>query len=65
MGWFAGEPTLDEMLADPLLHRVMKADGINMKRLCEILVRASSAASANGYTRPVRRRPGVGFSDEG
>lgn len=64
MDQFAGEPTLDEVLSDPLLHRVMRADGINMKRLCEILVKASAAASARGYTRALRR-PGFGFSEEG
>ena len=64
MDQFAGEPTLDEVLSDPLLHRVMKADGINMKRLCEILVRASSTAGADGSSRRTRR-PGLGFSEEG
>lgn len=42
MEWFQGEPKLDDMLSDPLLHRLMKADGIDMRRLCEILIKAAS-----------------------
>ena len=43
MDWFQGEPKLDDMLSDPLLHRLMKADGIDMRGLCEILLKAASA----------------------
>ena len=53
MEWFQGEPKLDDMLSDPLLHRLMKADGIDMRRLCEILIKAASrVASANPYRAP-------------
>ncbi|HKT20104.1 MAG TPA: hypothetical protein VJR47_18770 [Stellaceae bacterium] len=43
MEHFVGEPTLDEILSDPLVRSIMKADGIEMRRLCEILVKAASA----------------------
>ena len=39
----AGEPTLEEVLSDPIVLRLMKADGINMLRLCEIMVKATLA----------------------
>jgi len=43
MDRFIGEPTLDEILSDPVVRSIMKADGIEMRRLCEILVKAASA----------------------
>jgi hypothetical protein len=43
MDRFAGEPTLDEMLSDPLVRTVMRADGIDRRGLCEILVKAAQA----------------------
>lgn len=43
MDRFVGEPSLDEILSDPLVRSVMKADGIEMRRLCEVLVKAASA----------------------
>jgi len=43
---FGGEPSLEDLLSDPLIHRVMRADDVTMLRLCEILVKASAAASA-------------------
>jgi hypothetical protein len=51
MNRFGGEPTLEEVLSDPIIHRVMQADGINMLRLCEILVKATLAVT------PTRRMP--------
>jgi hypothetical protein len=41
---FTGEPNLDEILSDPIIRSVMKADGIDMRRLCEILVKAAGAS---------------------
>ena len=43
MDRFVGEPSLDEILSDPLVRSLMKADGIEMRRLCEVLVKAASA----------------------
>lgn len=43
MNRYSGEPPLEEVLSDPIVHRMMKADGINMLRLCEILVKATLA----------------------
>jgi len=51
MDRFAGEPTLDEMLSDPIIRRVMRADGIDMRRLCEILVKAASAVASPSHAR--------------
>ena len=51
MDWFQGEPKLDDVLSDPLLHRLMKADGIDMRRLCEVLLRAASAAASTEACR--------------
>jgi hypothetical protein len=51
MNRFGGEPTLEEVLSDPIIHRMMRADGINMLRLCEILVKATLAVT------PMRRMP--------
>ena len=57
MEWFQGEPKLDDMLSDPLLHRLMKADGIDMRRLCEILIKAASAVAS---ARPCREPAPMG-----
>ena len=46
MDRFGSEPTLEELLSDPLIHRIMKADDVSMLRLCEVLVRASGVESA-------------------
>ena len=43
MDRFVGEPSLDEILSDPLVRSLMKADGVEMRRLCEVLVKAASA----------------------
>ena len=43
MDRFVGEPSLDEILSDPLVRSLMKADGIEMRLLCEVLVKAASA----------------------
>jgi hypothetical protein len=40
MDRYGGEPKLEEILSDPIIHLVMKADRIDRQRLCKILVRA-------------------------
>ena len=52
MDRFVGEPSLDEILSDPLVRSLMKADGIEMRRLCEVLVKAASVLT-------VAQRPAV------
>ncbi len=46
MNRYGGEPTLEEVLSDPIVHRLMQADGINMLRLCEIMVKATLALAS-------------------
>jgi len=46
MDRFGREPSLEELLSDPIIHRMMRADDVSMLRLCEILVKASGFASA-------------------
>ena len=47
MDRYSGEPKLEEMLSDPIIHLMMKADRIDRQRLCKILVWAGAK------TRPV------------
>lgn len=58
MNRFAGEPTLDEVLSDPIIRRVMRADGIDMRRLCEILVKAASVVPSPSHARLPSGRAG-------
>jgi hypothetical protein len=40
MDWFAGEPTLDETLSDPVVQAVMKRDEVDLddlRRLLEVM----------------------------
>lgn len=40
--WISGEPTLDEMLADPIVRLLMVYDGLNeeaVRDACELAVR--------------------------
>ena len=40
MDWFAGEPTLDETLSDPVVQAVMKRDEVDLvdlRRFLEIM----------------------------
>jgi hypothetical protein len=45
MDRFGGEPTLEEVLSDRIVHLVMKADGVDMLRLCETLLKARCYAA--------------------
>jgi len=42
MNRYNGEPKLEEMLSDPIIHLMMKADRIDRQRLCKILVQAGA-----------------------
>jgi len=35
----AGEPRLDDILADPIIHLVLKRDGLSAERVAALLVR--------------------------
>jgi hypothetical protein len=37
MDWFAGEPTLDETLSDPVVQAVMKRDDVDLDCLRKFL----------------------------
>jgi hypothetical protein len=37
MDWFAGEPTLEDTLADPIIRAVMKRDDIEVESLRRFL----------------------------
>ena len=37
MDWFAGEPTLEDTLADPIVRAVMKRDEVEVDRLRNFL----------------------------
>jgi hypothetical protein len=61
--WPAGcEPSLDEVLADPLVHLVMRRDGVTPQALCGVIadarvgLRAASPASCRA-TRAAERAP--------
>jgi hypothetical protein len=52
MNRYAGEPSLDELLADPTLHVMMRADGCDMTQLAAIIGNATGAATVSS---PVAR----------
>lgn len=53
---YGGEPELEEILSDPIVHNIMKADRIDRKTLCKILVLAAGAEpSRAGDTASTRR----------
>jgi hypothetical protein len=35
--WIHGEPSLDEVLADPIVHTLMAADRLRLGDLCDII----------------------------
>lgn len=48
------EPTIDEIMADPTIHALMRADRVNVERLRLKLLQHSAAngrANASGTTR--------------
>jgi hypothetical protein len=67
MDGYAGEPSLDELLADPTLHLMMEADGCDMAQLAAIIGNAAGAATVSSMTArdkrdaswdPARAKPG-------
>jgi hypothetical protein len=47
MDWLHGEPSLDEVLADPIIHALMQRDGVDPRELKALI---------EDVTRAVRRR---------
>ena len=41
--WKFGEPTLEEVLTEPIVHRVMAADGVRLNDLRNIIARQQKA----------------------
>jgi hypothetical protein len=42
---FYGEPALSEVLSDPIVQVLMRADGTDATRTCEILLKARRASA--------------------
>jgi hypothetical protein len=55
MDRFAGEPTLEEVLSEPIVCLMMKADGLDMLRLCELLLKAGGYAAISSRRHPALR----------
>ena len=51
------EPTLDELLNEPMIRKVMAADGYSAEDIRLLLRQASARASAGDYRKP---RPATG-----
>ena len=58
---FAGEPSLDEILSDPVVLSLMKADGIDQSDLRSVLAKAALASTLlnNGVTDSGRQEVGA------
>jgi hypothetical protein len=54
MDWFAGEPTLEDTLADPIIRAVMKRDDIEVESLRRFLRDVDGRLAV----QPTRRRAG-------
>lgn len=54
MNQFGGEPSLEDLLEDPIIQAVMKADGFDQATLRGLLARAAApdAALARGEKSP-------------
>jgi hypothetical protein len=52
----AAEPPVDEMLADPLVHLVMKRDGVSREEILRVLRCVSHARAGHAHlVEPVGR----------
>lgn len=51
MDWFAGEPTLEDTLADPIVRAVMKRDEIEIENLRRFLKDVSCRLKAQPQRR--------------
>jgi hypothetical protein len=57
MDWFAGEPTLEDTLADPIVRAIMKRDDIEIETLRRFLKDVSFRLEAQPHRRRARREP--------
>jgi hypothetical protein len=51
MDWFAGEPTLEDTLADPIVRAVMKRDDIEVESLRRFLRDIGGRLNAQSHRR--------------
>jgi len=58
MDWYSSEPTLTEMLADPIVHAIMESDGFDRGQVRKILLNASRATDLTllGRRNSIERR---------
>jgi hypothetical protein len=55
MDWFAGEPTLEDTLADPIVRAVMKRDDIEIESLRRFLKDVSGRLQAQPHSGRIGR----------
>jgi hypothetical protein len=48
---YRSEPLLDELLADPILHLMMQADGVDGTELCAVIAEAGAKLACPSRTR--------------
>jgi hypothetical protein len=52
MDWFAGEPTLDETLSDPVVQAMMKRDEVDLDDLRRFLAEIGGRLGENAEREP-------------
>jgi hypothetical protein len=57
MDWFAGEPTLEDTLADPIVRAVMKRDEIEIEKLRRFLKDVGGRLHQQPHLRRATRSP--------
>jgi hypothetical protein len=57
MDWFAGEPTLEDTLADPIVRAVMKRDEIEIDKLRRFLKDFGGRLHEQPHLRRAARAP--------
>ena len=57
MDWFAGEPTLEDTLADPIVRAVMKRDEIEIDNLRRFLKDVGDRLHEQPHRRHATREP--------
>jgi hypothetical protein len=64
MYWFNREPTLAEMLSDPIVQALMRADGVTPREIEALLRRLGTCPRAGGAsTRPGGRPAPAPYAD--
>jgi hypothetical protein len=49
------EPSMDELLSDPIIHRLMERDGVAIREIRDVMAAARRQyLNRTGWTRPVR-----------